>query len=252
MLLFQLVLIPGKLREVSQIISKNLTKEVLVYSHTGFINIDGKYVYLYHGGAIGDNSNRILVDLSTLGNKNLTRYCFTDKNFDFKEALQTSYSFLNIANKKVTIPLMSAIYLSPLHSLFIEKNITVDVLLYLVGKSGTRKSSLTAAAMCHFGKFDREHFSNTFRDTLNYIEKTCSILKDSITVIDDYNPELYGNQKSKVFENIIGISGDNSGRRENEYRYLFKRFISKSKYHHNYRRIKARVCSKSFSKNVMY
>ncbi len=198
-----------KLREVTQIIGRHTMKEKTVYANTGFEKINGKLVYLYNGGAIGENAENILVDLTKDG---LQRYCFTDKKFEIKQALQRSLSILNVADYSITIPLLATAYLSPLYSIFSKENINADYVLFVQGKSGTRKSSITAMILSHFGKFTRDNFPSSFRDTLNSIEKKAFVLKDSLNVIDDFNPEVIGIKKLDTVEKIFGMYGDRVGR----------------------------------------
>ena len=177
---------PEKLREVTQLLSRHTMTEKNIYTKTGFERINNHLAYLYHGGVIGDVEN-VEVDLSS---ERLERFCFTDKKFDPQECLERSLSFLDVADKKITIPILATIYLAPLFSLLSENNINADYILFIQGKTGTRKSSLTALSLCHYGIFDRNHFPSSFRDTLNSIEKTAYIIKDSINVVDDFNPEI--------------------------------------------------------------
>lgn len=207
---------PDKIREVTQIFSKKTMEEETVYAHTGFRRINDKLCYLYHGGVIGNVQN-INVDLSK---DNLQHYCFTNikaktKEDEFKEAvkaIQLSYSILDVADYSITVPLLSTIYLAPITSILKEEDILMDYILFIQGKSGTRKSSLSAVGLSHFGKFNRDTFPCSFRDTTNSIEKKAYILKDTINVIDDYNPEIFGNAKLATIEKLFGMYGDRSGR----------------------------------------
>ncbi len=199
------------MREVAQLLSKDdiITRDI--YAHTGFEKIDGKLIYLYHNGYVGDlGDTNIEVDLS---DDKLEQYQFSDKeDIDIKEALATSFSILELADYKITIPLLATTYLAPLTTIFQEEGINADYILWLEGKSGTRKSSLTAVMLSHFGNFSRNSFPCSFRDTLNSIEKKAFILKDSLNVIDDFNPETNGNRKSDIAEKLFGMYGDRAGR----------------------------------------
>ena len=198
------------MREVTQLISKDEVINKNVYSHTGFIRINGELVYLYHNGFIGNNSeNGIEVDLSE---DKLEQYRFTDKEFDIQDSLITSFSILDLADIKITIPLLATTYLAPLTTLFQEENINADYILWLEGKTGTRKSSVTAMILSHFGRFSRNNFPCSFRDTLNSLEKKSFILKDEINVIDDFNPENLGSRKLDIAEKLFGMYGDRAGR----------------------------------------
>ena len=180
-----------RMREVTQLISKSDVINKNVFAHTGFVKIDEKLVYLYHGGIIGD-VNDVEVDLS---DDKLQQYCFTSKEIDVKEALATSFSILDLASEKITIPLLATTYLAPLTSILKEEDINADYILWIEGKTGTRKSSVTAMILSHFGNFSRNSFPCSFRDTLNSLEKKAFILKDCLNTIDDYNPENFRKKK---------------------------------------------------------
>lgn len=197
-----------KLREIAQRASRKIMVEKEVYSHTGFIRKDNKLCYLYHGGVIGDVDN-ISVDLSR---DQLQQYCFTDKEFDLQEALKRSLSFLDVADKDITIPIIATVYVAPLVSLLKKEHINVDIIAYVHGKTGTRKSSIVALALSHYGNFDRDNFPSSFRDTYNSIEKKSFILKDIPNVIDDYNPEAVGNKKLATIQEVYAMYGDRTGR----------------------------------------
>ena len=197
------------LRQVCEILSKYTMKKEIVFTNTGFERIDNKLVYLYHDGCIGSDEN-VKADLST---DTLEQYCFTDKKFDEKVALNESLKMRNLADKKVAVPLLAVTYLSPLISILEEVGIFADFILYLLGPSGTRKSSISAIALSHFGNnFQRNNFPMSFRSTMNNLEKKSFLLKDSLTVLDDLNPQTASNDKAKVFEEAIGLYGDRTGR----------------------------------------
>lgn len=98
------------------------------------------YAICISGGVIG-NVNNINVDLSNVNKfteynddeyeDKLTRYCFTDKTFDIKDALETSYSMLDLAEYSITIPLHSLTFLAPLTSLLKTEGILTDFSIYI-------------------------------------------------------------------------------------------------------------------------
>lgn len=196
------------IKAVAQIVSRDYIKCSEIYAHTGFTRINGELVYLYHGGIIGAAKD-INVDLSQ---DKLEQYYFTDKEFDLKEALKTSYSILNVADVKITIPLLATTYLAPLRTLFNYNGISPDYILWIEGKTGTRKSSLTAVSLSHFGNFSRNDFPCSFRDTLNSLEKKAFVLKDTLLCVDDFNPEAVGNGKTYTAEKLFAMYGDRTGR----------------------------------------
>lgn len=200
--------IPDKLREVSQHIGRYVMEEKNIYTHTGFTKVNGKLCYLFHNGVIGDVEN-VYADLSI---DKLESFCFTNKEFNIKQSSQRSLSILDMASYDITIPLLATVYTAPLTSMFSGLGIHPDFILFIQGKTGTRKSSITALLLCHFGNFDRNAFPASFRDTLNSIEKKAFLLKDTIIVVDDYNPEIIGNKKLDTMERLYAMFGDRTGR----------------------------------------
>ena len=196
------------IRYVAQVVSKDSLICKNVYAHTGFIRINEKLVYLSQGQVIGDVKN-LDVDLSL---DRLEQYHFTENEFDVKEALKTSYSILDVAEHKITIPLLAVTYLAPLTTLFAENGLLADFVVWLEGKTGSRKSSLAAVLLSHNGNFTRNNFPCSFRDTANSLEKKAYVLKDTLNVIDDFNPETVGTGKTGTSEKLLGMYGDRAGR----------------------------------------
>ena len=195
---------------VIQALAKEIDKET-IYEHTGFRKVKGKMIYLYHGGAIGAKQD-IKVDLSGIS---LERYSFTDKHYDIKESIKTSLSILDLARKEITIPLLGLAYLSPLRSLFLEENIPLGFVTWIVGESGSQKSSLSSIIVSHFGDFERDTLPGGFKDTTNSIEKKAFTLKDTLFAIDDYYPSQTlqeGKKMDSVAESLFGLYGDRQAR----------------------------------------
>ena len=201
-------LLDDEIRYVSQYISKDYIECKRVYAHTGFLRINGKLVYLHHGGVLGDVED-LEVDLSL---DKLEQYHFTDKEYDLKDALETSYSMLDVAEQKIAIPLLATTYLAPLTSLFNENGLYADFVVWVEGKTGTRKSSLVAVELSHFGKFSRNSYPCSFRDTANSLEKKGYVLKDNIMVVDDFCPETVGTGKTGTAEKLFAGYADRTGR----------------------------------------
>ncbi len=200
------------LRQITQILVNETSKKEERYQHTGFEKIGDQLIYLYQGGAIGKQGT--MTDIKAeLTNDKLEQYCFTQKNFETVETLKTALSILDLAEKNITVPLIATTYLSVLVSILQEEGIYADYILYLMGKSGSRKSTVAALMLSHFGNnFQRNNFPSSFRDTLNNLEKKAFILKDTLNVIDDLNPETGAKTKITVFEKITAMYADRVGR----------------------------------------
>jgi hypothetical protein len=91
---------------------------------------------------------------------------------------------LDCAPLEVTAPLFASVYVAPIATI-----LNPDVTVWLHGASGSMKSTLSALAQGHFGDFDRKTLSATWTSTENALENRLFILKDVLSVIDDYAPQ---------------------------------------------------------------
>ena len=86
--------------------------------------------------------------------------------------------------------------------------------LFLVGKTGSRKSTLAALMLSFFGKFTASELPLSFRDTANSILHHSFALKDVLTCIDDYHPA--GRQEEQKLtataQSIMRAYGDRAGK----------------------------------------
>lgn len=198
----------AKLREVAQLIGRYTMKEQKVYTETGFVLINNKKMYLLHGGAISEKGEEKNIK-SDLSSEELKQYCFTSNECDKKDAIRTSFSILDLADRSITIPLLTSTYLGPLVSLFEEIGINIDYVLFLVGKPQTRKSSTCAVMLSHFGPgFNKDNLPASFKDSITRLERKSHILGDTVIVINDFNKETVGNNKLKLLEQVFEIFGD--------------------------------------------
>lgn len=152
-----------------------------VYSHTGWRKVDGKWCYLYNGGAIGAGG----MDVELEGN--LSAYALPEASeLSLAEAVQTSADFLNVGALRVTAPLLLAMYLAPLCEF--AHGDRPAFIPFVVGATGTRKTTVSALAMSHFGSFGNKQLTASFADTANSIMRKGFIVKDAPLLVDDYHP----------------------------------------------------------------
>jgi hypothetical protein len=164
------------------------------YGHTGWREINGQWVYLHAGGAIGTGPD--MPHVSVKLSRELERYvlppaplCNQESAADFsdteKKALEASLRLLDIGNRAVTIPLFCLVYLAPLTTLLKPMpNFSV----YLFGQSGTFKTTAALLALSHFGNFSGAESLSNFDDTPGILEKRSFTLKDALHIIDDFHP----------------------------------------------------------------
>ena len=191
------------LREAIQLQSHDALQRI-IYTHTGWREINGEMAFLSGSGAIG--APGVEVELEPP----LQQYRLVEPTGDPAEAIRASYEFLYTGALEVTLPLWALMYLAPLSDI-LEPAFT----LWLVGPSGSFKSTLTALALSHFGNFDDLHLPASWRDTANHLEKLLFLAKDIPLVIDDWAP---GQDTAKArelevkAEYVIRAQGNRQGR----------------------------------------
>ena len=153
-------------------------KQRTVYSHMGWRNIDGRWCYLYNGGAIGADG----VDVELEGN--LSAYALPPVKAP--DAVQTSADYLKVGALHVTAPLLATMYLTPLCAFC--KGERPAFIPFVAGVTGTRKTTISALAMSHFGSFGNKQLTASFADTANSIMRKGFIVKDAPLLVDDYHP----------------------------------------------------------------
>ena len=191
------------LREAIQALSPEV-RERHVYTHTGWRQIDARWVYLTAAGAIGAADIEVALDGA------LQRYWVPTVPDDACGALRTSLALWRVAPLTVTVPLWAAVFRAPLaHAL------PVDLSLWLVGRSGTRKSTVAALFLAHYGStFDRVHLPDAWSSTANALERRAFLLKDVVFVVDEYVPRKAGDPREMETkaERLVRAQGNRSGR----------------------------------------
>ena len=103
---------------------------------------------------------------------------------DGREAVRCSLGLLDCGPPEITAPLLAAVYLAPLSSI-----LNPDTSVWLYGASGSLKSTLSGLAQSHFGAFDHKTLSASWTSTDNALLARLHVLKDVLSVIDDYAPQ---------------------------------------------------------------
>jgi hypothetical protein len=179
-----------------------------IYTHTGFRKINEKYVFLFNGGSIGSNN----VEVNLEGR--LLVYSFPSKIDNYFNGAKASLDVLDVAPPEITYPLLAVTYLSPLNEFLRAEGIEPAFITFLLGKSGTMKTTLSALFLGHYGDFSEKRLPMSFKDTPNSVERNGFLLKDVLTVLDDYHPTSK-NDKSKMDSLAQAVArgyGDRVGR----------------------------------------
>lgn len=188
------------LREAIQRLSPE-TKTRQIFTHTGWREIDGQWIYL-SGSMAGNDGYEI--DLGT----ELSRYRLPAVAENPIEAMRASIKLLDVAPLHITAPLFAACFRAPLVSALPQ-----DLSLWLEGITGSMKSTLAALFLCHFGDFDRLHLPGAWSSTANQLERRAFLLKDSLFVIDDYAPAALDHRDLETkASRLLRSQGNISGR----------------------------------------
>jgi hypothetical protein len=169
-----------KARAAIQSLSHNI-RQMTVFTHTGWRQIDGVWSYLHSGGAITPTGNRTDVSVRLPDSLRLFFLPEPPDEENYKAAFNPIIEFKDAFPKHITIPLIGSVLGSVLGG--------VNYSAFLTGTSGTFKSELTALAQSFFGAmFDSQHFPANWNDTGNVLLAKMFTAKDCWLVIDDFVP----------------------------------------------------------------
>ncbi len=149
-----------------------------MFTVTGWTDVDGRLVFLMPGDET--------VSVSLQGK--LRGYCM---EHSWKPSdIQTAANLLRQppAPEAVMFPLLAVTFLSPLNHFLKQAKREPKFVTFLMGKTGSRKSTLAALTNSFFGRFTSSELPLSCRDTANSILDNGYALKDVLTVIDDYHP----------------------------------------------------------------
>lgn len=193
------------LRVAIQLLSGIIRKET-VFRSTGWRKINDQWVFLHGGGAVGNQS--VSVELEA-GMENYYLPAPPDQG-TLTEAIRASLRFLDLADRRQTWPLLASAYTAPFSGM-----IGVDFLLWLHGVTGSRKSTLAALLLCHFGDFQRHSLPGNFTSSANSLERQAFSTKDILFVVDDYAPppdRKHAAAQEAAAHRLIRAVGDRRGR----------------------------------------
>ena len=199
------------IKKVGQMTAKRVTE----YNHTGWRKIDGKWCYLYHGGAVGLDG--VTVDMGDA----LNAYRLDGSGADgfgemgWLEACERSLGLQYVMKQEIGIALLGTIYLAPLREFMGQTDVAPAYALFLNGRTQTRKTTAAALALSHFGNFHSKRVPASFNDTSNSIRQRAFLLKDMPLLVDDYHPVRSPQEKNKmatIAQTLSRAFGDGSDR----------------------------------------
>lgn len=183
-----------------------------VYTHTGWIKMGGRNVFLSPSGPIGldEAAASEFAKSCAVSVHNTFRYYATPASVAHEQAIEAYHwleRFMSIADMSITAPMVSALFLAPLSSL-----IRLNFILAFTGPSDSRKTSLVAAAMTAWGReIDSDALGMSFLQTKNYIEDKAFQAKDIPVVVDNYVPTI-SQEQARTLQGLAHAIGDGQGR----------------------------------------
>ena len=156
--------------------------ERTVYTHLGWRDIGGEWVYLHGGGAIGPRGS-VEEGVETRLEGALARYILPDPPTGgaVQAAVRASLRLLEVAPDRVSVPLLAATYRVVLGA--------TDLSVHLAGPTGVLKTELAALIQQHFGAgMDSRNLPGSWSSTGNLLEAVAFAAKDAVFVVDDFAP----------------------------------------------------------------
>lgn len=174
------------------------------YHVTGWKKINSEWHFLLPG-----NSN-----INVVLNGKLQHYCGAD--VDDLYDLIDAYNLYEKppASSLIIHPLISFAFLTPLNEFLKQAGCMPKFVLFITGRTGTRKSTIAALILSFFGQFTSSDLPMSFRDTANSIIANAFTLKDVLTCIDDFYPSDNAEMKklNATAQTVMRAYGDRTGR----------------------------------------
>jgi hypothetical protein len=180
----------------------------LQYLHTGWREIEGRWVFLHAGGAIGQEGARSDFDVDLADSLGCVRLPQPPVDEDLIVAIRASLGILSLGPDRITVPLLAATYRALLGD--------VDFSLHLSGPTGVFKTELSALLQSHFGAaFNSRSLPGSWSSTENALEELAHAAKDILLTIDDFKPtgSSYDVQAyHRKADRLLRAVGNHSGR----------------------------------------
>ncbi len=196
------------LRHCIQVISKNIKSET-VFKHIGWRKYGGKWIYLHSSGAVGADNIKVFLEGKA------QKYRLPQSVCKIHENLQDVFNtFEKLAPKRIIYPLLAYTFLTPLNEFLKKAGFEPNFVYFLLGKTGSGKSTLSALFLSFFGNFSGTDLPFSFMDTPNAIISSAFALKDSLICVDDYKPSSKGDMSKmdNTAQQILRSVGERTGR----------------------------------------
>lgn len=174
-----------------------------LYSHIGWIYSGNQWDYI-----MPSNENCFCEDAV------VSKYGLAESVNQDSALATLSLLYSEVTPKKILYPLVAMMFASPLIEFFSQAGFQMKTVLALIGQTGSKKSTLAALVLSHFGNFTHDSLPLSFRDTANSILERLYALKDVPTVIDDFHPStrFEETEMTKTAQLLFRAFGDKTAR----------------------------------------
>jgi len=183
-------------------------EERCIYTHTGWRKVDGLWVFLHAGGAVGGNGAVTGVNVRLLGPMSRYELLLSGELDTLASAVKASLRLVELGPPAISFPLLAA----TCRAVFGE----ADFSLHLAGETGAFKSELAAMYQQHFGAaMTRLHLPGAWSSTGNALEALAFHAKDTLFVIDDFAPQGSGADVARYHaaaDRVFRAAGNHAGR----------------------------------------
>ena len=184
--------------------TSQLADHVTEYRVTGWKKIGDEWHYLMPGD---EKLNVVL--------KGKLQHYSGEQTYDIEDILAVQDLYHKPpAPAHIMQPLVAFTFLTPLNEFMRQAGCMPKFVLFLTGRTGTRKSTLAALFLSFFGQFTSSDLPMSFRDTANSIIANAFTLKDVLTCIDDFYPSDNAEMKklNATAQTVMRAYGDRTGR----------------------------------------
>ncbi len=183
-------------------------EERCIYTHTGWRNVAGRWLFLHAAVAISAAGLASDVQVRLPGLLGRYELRLPSGPEALVRAVKASLRLARLGPPSISFPLLAATYRGVIGG--------ADFAIHLSGETGTFKSEIAALHQRHFGAgMDRAHLPGAWCSTGNALEALAFHAKDALLVIDDFAPQ--GNSADvaryhAAADRVFRAAGNQAGR----------------------------------------
>lgn len=187
-----------------------------VYGYTGWRRDGEKVMFLYNGGAIGaDDVSVELIAASPHYHLRLPEAEGYGEEDLERMGAQAIAALAQHFPARIIMPLLAQAFLAPLYSTLVALGRTPGYVVFLVGRTGSFKSTLQGYVQSMFGDFHAKQMPANFRSTSNWTADAPYYCKDMLFTCDDFyqtKTKRESDELARVANSLISAASDRAAR----------------------------------------